>query len=371
VTYRIVQVGVGNVGRHVLPRILSTPGLELVGVGVRSPEKHGVDAGVLIGIGPVGVVATTSVDELIALKADCVCFMASDTTHGVGRSAGGLVDQMCQYLRSGSNVVTTTMSGYVYPPSIPDGYKTRLAEACASGGTSYLTVGIDPGFVSDALPLLLSGFSGSVSSIHVQETLNYGTYFVDDALFGKLGFGRTPEQEQELSAAGRFAKAWASVPQMIADGLGVDLDGIADSRDVWYTPVALKSAMWSIDAGTVAAIRFTVSGIVGGEPVFTLDHVTRLSADAAPDWPQPPGHGGYRIIVDGVPAMRVDFALDEPGGDANVAALMATGFRAVNAIPMVCESGPGVHSILDLPPLTGRHVFRADAGRVPRTLSRH
>lgn len=359
-TYRIVQVGVGNVGRHVLPRILNTPGLDLVGVGVRSPGKQGVDAGVLVGIGPVGVAATTSVDELIALRADCVCFMASDTTHGVGRSAGGLVDQICRYLRSGANVVTTTMSGYVYPPSIPEAYRARLVEACAAGGTSYLTVGIDPGFLSDALPLLLTGFSGSVSRIHVQEALNYGTYFVDDALFGKLGFGRTPEQERDLNVAGRFAKAWASVPQMIADRLGVDLDGIADSRDLWYTPVALKNARWSIGAGTVAAIRFTVSGMVGGEPVFTLDHVTRLSADAAPAWPQPPGHGGYKVLVEGVPTMTVEVALDEPGGDANIAALMATGFRAVNAIPLVCEAGPGVHSVFDLPPLTGRHVFRAD-----------
>jgi 4-hydroxy-tetrahydrodipicolinate reductase len=359
VSYRVVQVGVGNVGRHVLPRIVSSPGLDLVGVGVRSPGKNGVDAGLLAGIGPVGVAATTSVADLVALKADCVCFMASDTTHGVGRSASGLVDQMCEYLRSGANVVTTTMSGYVYPPAIPEAYLGRLRDACAAGGTSYLTVGIDPGFLSDALPLLLSGFCGSVSSIRVQEALNYGTYFVDDALFGKLGFGRTPEQERELGGPGRYARAWASVPRMIADGLGVELDDITDSREVWYTPVALKNEMWSIGAGTVAAIRFTVSGVVGGEPVFTLDHVTRLSAGAAPDWPQPPGHGGYRIVVDGLPSMTVEVALDEPGGDANIAALMATGYRAVNAIPLVCQAGPGVHSFLDLPPLTGRHVFRA------------
>ena len=358
-SYRVVQVGVGNVGRHVLPRIVSSPGLDLVGVGVRSPGKNGVDAGLLAGVGPVGVAATTSVADLVALKADCVCFMASDTTHGVGRSASGLVDQMCEYLRSGANVVTTTMSGYVYPPAIPEAYLGRLRDACAAGGTSYLTVGIDPGFLSDALPLLLSGFCGSVSSIRVQEALNYGTYFVDDALFGKLGFGRTPEQERELGGPGRYARAWASVPRMIADGLGVELDDITDSREVWYTPVALKNEMWSIGAGTVAAIRFTVSGVVGGEPVFTLDHVTRLSAGAAPDWPQPPGHGGYRIVVDGLPSMTVEVALDEPGGDANIAALMATGYRAVNAIPLVCQAGPGVHSFLDLPPLTGRHVFRA------------
>lgn len=365
-TYRVVQVGVGNVGRHALPRIVNSPELELVGVGVRSPDKEGVDAGILAGIGPVGVSASANIEELIALEPDCVCFMAADTTHGVGRSASGLVDQICGYLRRGANVVTTTMSGYVYPSAIPDEYRSRLEAACRAGDTSCLTVGIDPGFLSDALPLLMSGFCGSISTIHVQEVLNYDTYFVDDALFGKLGFGRTPRQEREHHVPGRYAKAWASVPRMMADGLGVRLDAIVDSRDVWYTPVALKNEAWSIGAGTVAAIRFSVSGVVDGERVFTLDHVTRLSLEAAPDWPQPPGHGGYRIVVAGVPALTVEVALDEPGGDANIAALMATGLRAVNAIPLVCEAEAGVRSFFDLPPVMGRHVFRADTARAYR-----
>ena len=34
-TYRVVQVGIGNVGRQVLPRLVRSPECELVGVGVR------------------------------------------------------------------------------------------------------------------------------------------------------------------------------------------------------------------------------------------------------------------------------------------------------------------------------------------------
>ena len=38
-----------------------------MGVGVHQAEKAGHDAGGLCGIGPIGVIATTEVDELVAL----------------------------------------------------------------------------------------------------------------------------------------------------------------------------------------------------------------------------------------------------------------------------------------------------------------
>jgi 4-hydroxy-tetrahydrodipicolinate reductase len=249
------------------------------------------------------------------------------------------------------------MSGWVYPPSIPPRYRAKLDDACDLGGSTFLASGIDPGFMNDALVLLLSGFSRRITSIRGQELLNYDTYLVDEVLFDKLGFGRTREGEA-AHRPGSYAKAWAGVVEWIAGGLGVTLDEIVDARDAWYTPTPIEHAGWRIDADTVAAIRFEVRGIVGGEPRIVLEHVTRLARDAAPDWPQPPGHGGYRVEIDGIPAMRMEVALDEPGGDANIAALIATAQRAVNAIPVICEAPPGVKSWFDLPPVVGAHAFR-------------
>ena len=76
---------------------------------------------------------------------------------------------------------------------------------------------------------------------------------------------------------------------MVADGLGVALDDVVDSRDVWYTPAPITTGEWRVEAGTVAAIRFEVAGLVAGVPRVTLEHVTRLALDAAPAWPKPPG----------------------------------------------------------------------------------
>lgn len=69
---RVVVWGTGFVGKMVISEIVRHPGFELVGVGVHDADKAGRDAGELCGIGPLGVVATTDVDELVALAPD-VC----------------------------------------------------------------------------------------------------------------------------------------------------------------------------------------------------------------------------------------------------------------------------------------------------------
>ena len=75
---RVVQCGTGNIGRRALREVIRHPELELVGVQVYDPAKEGVDAGVLCGEEPIGVVATRDANGdprprggLCALHAEC------------------------------------------------------------------------------------------------------------------------------------------------------------------------------------------------------------------------------------------------------------------------------------------------------------
>ena len=71
-TYRVVQWATGAVGRFSLQQIIDDPELELAGVWVSGPAKHGKDAGELCGRPPTGVTATSSRDAIQALDADIV-----------------------------------------------------------------------------------------------------------------------------------------------------------------------------------------------------------------------------------------------------------------------------------------------------------
>src|SRR2546423_1241043 len=110
-TYRIVQWGTGNVGRHALRMILERPDFELVGVRVYNPDKVGKDAGELVGVGPVGVIATNDVDAVVALDADCVCYTPLGTTLDDPTQP---LDDICRLLASGKNVVSSAYEYFGY-----------------------------------------------------------------------------------------------------------------------------------------------------------------------------------------------------------------------------------------------------------------
>ena len=73
--YRVVQWATGNVGSHALRAIVQHPQMTLVGLYVHSESKAGRDAGELCGIGATGIKATRNIDDIIALKPDCVVYM--------------------------------------------------------------------------------------------------------------------------------------------------------------------------------------------------------------------------------------------------------------------------------------------------------
>jgi len=74
VTIKVVQWATGGVGRAAIEGVLSHPDLELVGCWVHSADKDGKDVGEILGTGPIGVAATTSAEEILALDADCVVY---------------------------------------------------------------------------------------------------------------------------------------------------------------------------------------------------------------------------------------------------------------------------------------------------------
>ncbi len=71
---RVFQVATGNVGTEMIGRILEHRDLELVGLHCYTPEKVGRDVGETVGLPTIAVVATGTVDEIIAARPNVVMF---------------------------------------------------------------------------------------------------------------------------------------------------------------------------------------------------------------------------------------------------------------------------------------------------------
>ena len=349
-TYRVVAWSTGHVGRHVIAGIDARPDLELAGVWVSNPDKVGKDAGELAGLGrTLGVAATNDADALLALRPDCIVH----TAWADDRLFEALED-LQKMLRAGVNVVSSSPVFLQYPHGTADEMAAPVEKAAAEGGVSIFVNGIDPGFANDVLPLVLSGVSERIDEIRCMEILNYDTYDQAQVLSGIMGFGTPLDETPFILQPGVLTLAWGSVVRQLAAGIGVELDAVEEWYERLPSPRTFDIPTGTIAEGTQAGLRFEVRGMAGGRPVVVLEHVTRLADDLAPDWPQPPGHGGYRITVTGEPNYTLDLQLLGSDGDHNTAGLKATAMRLVNAIPAVVDAPPGLVTALDLPLVTGK-----------------
>ena len=359
--HRVAVWSTGGIGSVAVRAVAENPDTELVGVWVHSPEKSGRDAGELVGIGPLGVTATNNVDELIALRPDCVVYAAS----GPQRDAAAVPDHV-RLLEAGINVVTTTINRLIFPPSFePDTWREQLERAAEVGGTSLYASGIEPGFAADHLVLMMATQSKAITKIHASEIALYDDYPVVETMMDAMGFGRPLNFVPLLSHPGAIAFQWGPGLRLIAHGLGLKIDEIREKFDRVATDRDLHVAFGTAEAGTCGALRTQAIAVIDGKEAITIEHVNRLASDLGPEW----GEGGespvYRIRIEGEPDIACDMtaSLRDPKAfgsnmDAGAGAMVSTAMRVVNAIPYVIEARPGLLTALDMPLTLPRNVLR-------------
>jgi 4-hydroxy-tetrahydrodipicolinate reductase len=193
-----------------------------------------------------------------------------------------------------------------------------------------------------------------------------------------LGFGKPPEFTAFAATPGAFTFGWGPVLHQLAAGLGVKIDNMEESNERVPATESFDTPTGRIEAGTIAAMRSTLTGYVDDKPTFVIDHVTRMRDDIAPDWPQPhisippkdlgyglaSGRGLYRVEIEGSPSMRCEFEMADDH-DHDLGARIAGSSRMVNVVSAVCGAAPGLLSALDLPLITGAGLVRSVEGPPP------
>ncbi|WP_280427920.1 diacylglycerol kinase [Nocardia brasiliensis] len=349
-TYRVVQWGTGNVGRHALAGVIANPDVELTGVWVSGESKAGVDAGTLAGLEhSVGVPATTDADALLAARPDCVVY-CSMTDNRLFEA----VQDLQRILRAGVNVVACAPVFFQYPYGVvPDELLKPVQEAAAQGNSTLWVNGIDPGFANDLVPLALAGTCLRIDELRCIEIVDYASYDNREVMFDIMGFGKPLDDIPMLLQPGVLSLAWGGVVRQLAAGIGVELDAVTETYERVPAPHAFDIVTGHIPEGSAAALRFEVRGMVGDTPVTVLEHITRLHPDLCPDWPQPAHReGSYRVELTGEPSYALDLVTSSRNGDHNYATLVATAMRIVNAIPAVVQAPAGIMTALDLPLIT-------------------
>lgn len=344
--------GTGNVGRAAIRMVDGHPELELAAVVVSSPEKVGVDAGVLAGLGrELGVAATGELPNV-----DAVAYCASADFR-----PDDAVADILQCLRSGASVVTPGVYALYDPPSAPRALVEQVEAACREGGSAFFANGIDPGWGNDVLPLLLTGFVSEFSEVRAQEIFDYSTYQAEAAVRELIGFGMPMDYDPPMVMATIPTSVWGGQLRLMARALGLELDEITEHVERLPLPKTVTTALGEFEAGTQGALRFEVRGVVGGVAALVVEHVTRIHPDVAPDWPAPPdgAAGAHRVVVTGRPSIEVTIEAEDEGGNRAAGGNATAAARLVDAIPFLVGAAPGLYDALQVPLRYGRGRFRA------------
>jgi hypothetical protein len=356
--HRVIQWGTGTVGSELITAILDhRDDLSLVGALVYSAEKNGVDIGTLVGREPIGVTATTDVEQILRLDADCVLYTPR-TAH---------IDDVCRLLETGKNVVTTAF--LFHPARIDAADRDRVHAACEKGGTSVHGSGINPGNLSGVLPLALSGMSRTIERITLQERADWSVYESTGITFDNMAFGQ-PVESISPTATDFLAfnsSIFTEQVWLLADALNADIDGV--SATVEAIPAAEDHQIFDhlLAAGTTAGQRWNWSGDRDGETLIEIETLWTVGGEYPSHWPKP--QHGWTLTIEGDPSMRTHFmSLASFTRNATIeehvrSASVATGMQVLNAVGAVCQAPPGFATSATLPLIRSQTGFR----RGPRT----
>jgi hypothetical protein len=299
----------------------------------------------IIGTGPLGVTATGSIDDILALDADAVIYapLLPD------------VDEVSALLRSGKNVVSPL--GWFYPT---EAEAAPLEAAAREGNVTLHGAGIGPGAATELFPLLLSVMSTGVSFVRAEEYSDLRTYGAPDVLRHVMGFGGTPESAlsgpmQKLLNGGFFQSV-----RLIVDRLGFAAEPmIRTQQEIAVATAPIDSPLGVIEPGQVAGRRFHWDAVVTNTVVVRITVNWLMGEENLdPPWSFGPAGERYEMEVRGNPNTFVTVKGWQPEsveeGLQSNPGVVATAAHCVNSIPATCAAAPGIAGFFDLPPITGR-----------------
>lgn len=316
-SFRVVLYGLGAIGIGTGKLVLERENLSLIGAVDIDESKAGRDLHELMELqGRSGIAVRKTLEEVLSEKGK-----ADVVLHTTGSYLQSIYPQLAEIVSAGINVISSAEE-LLYPhlrnPELAD----ELDALARKQGVTVLGTGVNPGFVMDALPLVLSGVCQRVDRIEAVRVVDVSTR--REALQEKVGAGLTVAQFEQKVAERTFGHVGlAESLALVAAGMGWGLDTIEETIE----PVVARGDMaeMGIQKGRVTGIRQFALGLRDGREMIRLDLQISAGAEDPRD----------SITIYGTPDIKMSISNGTAGDLATAAAL-------VNAIPQVVNAQPGL-----------------------------
>jgi len=325
---RVVQYGLGPIGCRSVQYLTERGHFDLVGAIDSDRQKLGVDVGDLAELpGQLGLRVTDDATNLLReVEAEVVVLTTTSSLEQIR-------PQVLEIVSCGKNVVSTCEE-LMYPWLTSPSLAKEIDLAAREQGVSVLSTGVNPGFLMDFLPLVMTGVCRDVEKVTVER--------IQDAQFRrlpfqkKIGAGLTEREFEERVRAGNLRHVGLTESMhLLASGLGWRLDKTEDIIEPVIASREVATANLTIEPGMALGVSQIGKGYVGSEEVITLIFRATIGEPEPRD----------RVLIQGTPS--IDMAIEEGvNGDTATCAII------VNAIPVVIQAPAGLRTMADINPIS-------------------
>lgn len=324
----IIQVGAGPLGLGVSKFILQRKqkGLNLVGVVDLDPELKGKDIGELSGEEEFGVTVSASVDEAIEKSKQKPSVAAVSTV-----SSASKIIPTVEELAERKLDIVTTCEELSYPWQQHPDEAEKINKICRDNGVTCLGTGVNPGFLMDYFPAVITSICQRVDHIEVNRFQDASVRRVP--FQKKIGAGLTHDEFEEAKKRGilRHVGLPESV-DMLAAAMNLELDENSETLDKVLAKERVNSGYKLINAGMPCGVEQVAKGLVEGKERIRL--VFRAAVGE--------GESYDKVIIKGEPNLESVF-------NGGVNGDVATSAITVNALRSVNRTEPGLKTMLDIP----------------------
>ena len=334
-------------GRATMRQIIDKGEFELVGVYVTSEKKNGLDAGVIAKRSATGVIATTDIDEILAIDADVVLH-----TSLISVPYDAQNDNVIKLLASGKCVISA--NGFYRPEIHGEAYAGPLRAAAQKGNVTLAGIGLNPGFAAERMALTLTGMTSDIKEIRCYEVVDASQSASPGLIFGAMGLGTDPA-EKDLAVspvAELYNDFYRETFDYVGEKLGTQLISVSPEHEITLAPSDIKLKVGTIPKGTVGATRWRWRGKFENG----LSMVHDILWTSQPELHEDFASDHWRVEIDGEPNVYASFGVTDadPGAPPGRELMSSMAALLLKAAPSVVAAPAGFFDLpaVMLPPVS-------------------
>ena len=326
---KAIIVGLGPLGQKVAHFALQRKCIKLVGAVDIAPELVGKDLGSVIGVKKMGLRIAGDVKTALGRKkADVAVLTTVSSIKALEPQIAGIAAQKLN--------IVSTCEELSFPWRRAKASARRIDAVCRKAGVACLGTGVNPGFLMDFLPAILTAVNQDVRKIVVERVQDASTRRIPFQKKIGAGLTRTEFKKRADDGSLRHVGLLESV-DMIAHAMGWTLTDTKETLRPVIAEKRITSGHLPIAPGMACGVEQIGRGYIGRKQVITLHF--RAAVGEPKSYDQARIEGRPKIV-----------STIEGGVNGDI----ATCAIVLNAAHAILGASPGLKTMLDVPAVTFR-----------------